>query len=359
MIPVTRPVIPDQKKLTALIEKVNHSSWLTNFGPLHTELTAKLEGWLGVQNLLLVSNGTLALNIAFRTLNIRQAAFTTPFSFIATTAALEWERIRHQFIDIDPRNLCLDPRQLPARPEGIDGIVGVHVYGNPAGAEALETYARTHGLPLVFDGAHAFGIRRGDRSALGFGDATTLSLHATKVFHTVEGGAIVFRRREDYEIAKRMINFGFDDAKDVVQLGINAKLNEYQCAVGLALFDDLEAILERRRAIEARYLRELEGLVTFPAWDDQATRNGAYFPIILRDEAELLAVTARLASAKVQTRRYFHPSLNTLYPGAAACPVSEDVSVRVLCLPIFYGLNDAEQTHVITELRRHFGKVAP
>lgn len=355
MIPVTKSITPDLAKLEALLKRVHQTGWMTNFGPLHSELTAKLEDWLGVKNLLLVSNGTLALNIAYRTLGISRGVYTTPFSFIATTSSLEWDRIGKTFVDIHPRHLCLDATKLPTKPTaGIDGIVGVHVYGNPAMAEALEDYAATHHLPLVFDGAHAFSIRQGERSALDFGDAVTLSLHATKIFHTVEGGGVVFKRAEDFARAKRMINFGFDDAKEVVQLGTNAKLNEYQCAVGLVLFERLDEIVARRRDIEARYLRDLKGPIETQQWAEGASRNGAYFPVILPDEATLLKLSVQLESAGVQTRRYFYPSLNRLYPGAAACPVSENVAPRVLCLPIFFDLSEAEQTHVIKAFNAFF-----
>jgi dTDP-4-amino-4,6-dideoxygalactose transaminase len=359
MIPVTKPYIPDIKKLFTYIEKANEKEWLTNFGPLHNELTSRLEDWLGVKNLLLVSNGTLALQIAFKALGLKNRILTTPFSFVATTSALVWEGLEPEFIDIDSSTLGMNPKLLPKKLSNkTTGALAVHVYGNPADTNALDSYCKSNNLKMIYDGAHAFGIKRGLNSILNAGDATTLSLHATKVFHTVEGGAIVFKNRTNFEIAKQIINFGYDDKKEIVRVGINSKLNEYQAAVGLTLLDEIESIIERRVSILNRYINELKSLVEFPAWDLEANQNGAYAPIILNSEAQLLYLQKELEICGVQTRRYFHPSLNEVSHFSkekTGCVVSEDISRRVLCLPIYTIMTRDEQDFVIKNIKNILG----
>ena len=355
MIPVTKPYIPNFEKYSKYIQRVNDSGWLTNFGPLHQELTARLEDYLGVKNLLLVNNGTIALQIAFKALNLNQKVLTTPFSFIATTSSLVWENLAPDFVDIDSKSFCLDPKLLPSKPSSsTSAVLGVHVYGNPTGSEELDSYCISHNLKMIYDGAHAFGISKNGKSILTSGDATTLSLHATKVFHTVEGGAIIFKRRSDFEVAKQIINFGFDDQKEVVRLGINAKLSEYHAAAGLVLLDEVDSILERRVKILDQYHSHLKELVQFPLWDKDASQNGAYAPILLSSESEVLTLIQKLHQEKVQTRRYFHPSLNeiSISEKTAKCPISEDISRRVLCLPIFTSMSSDEVNHVITSCKR-------
>lgn len=356
MIPVTKPYIPNQKKYFANIKRVNDSAWLTNFGPLHQELTAKLEDYLGVKNLLLVSNGTLALQVAYQTFNMKGAVLTTPFSFIASSSTLVWERLQPQYIDISRKNLALDTDLLPKMPaKNTAGILAVHVYGNPADTTKLDSYGAKNNLKVIYDGAHAFGIKRKGKSILTAGDATTLSLHATKVFHTVEGGAIIFKRKEDFNIAKEIINFGLNNAKDIVRLGTNSKLSEYHAAAGLAVFDDLDYILQKRAELFDRYNENLKNDFRIPDWDKHTSKNGAYAPIIFDSEKQLLKSMTFLSEKGIQTRRYFYPSLNeikAISKNAAKCPVSEDVARKVLCIPMYTELSKAEQNKVITTLKK-------
>lgn len=239
MIPVTRPYIPRRERLIHYLNRIDQSQTLTNFGPLHHELKHKLEEYLGVENLLLVANGTLALQIAYKTLGLTGKVLTTPFTFIATASSIKWEGLEPVFGDIDPETFNLDVKTLPDNPRelGITAIVAVHVYGNPCDVEALQTYARKHNLKLIYDAAHAFGVKLNGQSVLQYGDASALSFHATKIFHTGEGGAIIFKQKEDYERALRLINFGFDEQKNIVDIGINAKMSEYHAAVGLPITD--------------------------------------------------------------------------------------------------------------------------
>ena len=281
-----------------------------------------------MKNLLLVANGTLALQIAFRALDVKRAAVTSPFTFVATTSALHWEGITPRFADIDRATLDIDPgsAERAITPE-VSAIVPVHVYGAPCAVEAIDAVAERHDLKVIYDAAHAFAVAYAGASVLNHGDAATLSLHATKLFHTGEGGAIVFKHRDDYERAARMINFGIDVSDGaIVDPGINAKLSELHAAMGLAMLDDLDAILERRRAICDLYFDRLNGAVQTQAWPEAATRNWAYVPIMLKDETQCLRLKAQLESEGVEARRYFHPPLARvpLYDHGAETPIADD-----------------------------------
>ncbi|HWE47675.1 MAG TPA: DegT/DnrJ/EryC1/StrS family aminotransferase [Caulobacteraceae bacterium] len=358
-IPVTRPYLPSFERYRKYLEGVYERAWLTNNGPLVQELTTRLEDRLRVKNLLLVANGTLALQIAFRALDVTGMAVTSPFTFIATTSALHWEGIKPRFADIDRGSLDLDPEaaERAITPE-VGAIVPVHVYGAPCEVEAFDAVARRHRLKVIYDAAHAFAVDYAGGSLLNHGDAATLSLHATKLFHTGEGGAIVFKNRDVFERAGRMINFGIDVSDGaIVDPGINAKLSELQAAMGLAMLDDLDAILERRRAICGLYLERLDGAVQIQTWPDAATRNGAYAPILLKDEAQCLRLKAQLEAEGVEPRRYFHPPLARvpLYDHGAKTPIADDASRRVLCLPVFHDLKDADILSICETVRRVAG----
>ncbi len=361
-IPVTRPYLPSLAKYTKYVEGVYDRCWLTNNGPLVQELTARLEARLGVSNLLLVANGTLALQIAFRALDITRAAVTSPFTFVATASALHWEHVTPVFAEVDAGSLNLDPAAAEAAiTDEVTGIVPVHVYGNPCDVEGLAALAKRRGLKIVYDAAHAFGVDFRGESLLRHGDAATLSLHATKLFHTGEGGAIVFKDRAAWERAGRMINFGIDVSDgSIVDPGINAKLSELQAAMGLAMLDDLDMIIERRRAILELYARELNGAVQHQTWSEHANRNGAYAPILLKDEAQCLRLKARLESRGVEPRRYFYPPLARvpLYDHGAMTPIADNASRRVLCLPIFFGLEDADVLSICETVRAVVGENA-
>lgn len=352
MYKVVKPRLPDLGRYLNYLEAAHERSWLTNFGPLHEELTERLEDHLGVENLLLVSNGTLALHIAYRVLGLSGRVLTTPFSFVATASSLVWEGLEPVFVDVDRGSLNIDPALLEQAGEA-SGIVAVHVYGNPCEVEAIDAFARARGLPVVYDAAHAFGSTFRGESVLRSGDASTLSFHATKLFHTIEGGAIVFREREHLDQAKSLINFGLNGEAPIRGVGLNAKLSEYQAAAGLALIDSTAEIIERRAGLVAEYQKQLAGAVEFQRWHEQGRVNGAYMPILLRDEAECLQVKNRLAVEGIETRRYFHPSLNRLdyLPEKIPCPVSEDAASRVLCLPLHADLSPADARHIAERVK--------
>ena len=337
---LNKPVAPCLKTLGKYLEQVNQSGWYTNFGPLHQKLTHRLEEYLGVKNLLLVSNGTMALHVAYRALNIKRA-ICTPFSFAATASSLAWEKIPFSFVDIDGESLNLSSslvKNTLLKRSNIDAVVATHVYGNPCNVEAFEKIKNETEVKVIYDASHAFGVNYGEQSVLNYGDASTLSFHATKVFHTIEGGAIVFREKDAYERAKKIINFGLDAGGRPTEVGINAKLNEYQAAVGLTLLDTIDDILEHRSEMFDLYCQSLSSYVNFPVWSGNSSTNGAYLPIILENEAEKNRIKIALEERGVPSREYFSPSLNAVFNPEDSCPVSESVSSRVLCLPLHYYL---------------------
>lgn len=362
MIPVSRPYLPDRSRLDKYIDRIYSSNCLTNNGELLKELTLRLEDYLGVKNLLLVGNGTLALQIAYRTLGLgsdrdgTSEAITTPFSFIATSSSLKWQGVQPVFADIDSETWCLDPGRVErVINERTRGLVPVHVFGNGCEIEALERMAGRHGLKVIYDGAHAFGVKFNGSSILQHGDATTLSFHATKLFHTIEGGAIIFRNRDSLDKAKLMINFGISEDSSVVSLGINCKMNEFQAAMGLCVLDDIDTIIVSRMEICSQYQRSLEGWVRFQHHNTRCTRNYAYFPVLFDNEPALMKVKKALEERGFFPRRYFFPSLDSVSHIAAFDEIQEEsrkVSQCVLCLPVFPGLSVAEVNHVCEIIKR-------
>ncbi|MBX8576841.1 DegT/DnrJ/EryC1/StrS aminotransferase family protein [Pseudomonas cichorii] len=353
MINVTKTYLGDIDKFKTYVEGIYARGWLTNHGPLVGELESRLKEYLGVRHIILTNNGTLALQVAYRALGLSGSAVTTPFSFVATTSSLQWEGIRPIFADIDPYTWNISPQHIEsAITEDTSAIVGTHVFGNPCAVDAIEQIARKHRLKVVYDGAHAFAVRHAGQSVLNRGDISTLSFHATKLFHTIEGGAII---TNDDELARRvylLCNFGIADVDKIDGIGINAKLNEFSAAMGLCILDNIENILEERAEIAHRYSSRLESYMDLQQPEPDSELNNSYFPVALQDEQHLLRVRASLNARSINPRRYFYPSLDTLeylqpQPGQ---PVSRALSERVLCLPIYPGLSRDDQDRVIHTL---------
>jgi len=356
MIVLNKPLTPDLTKLTAYLAQVNESGWYTNFGPLHQQLTKRLEEYLGVQNLLLVSNGTLAIQVACKALNIN-SAITTPFSFVATTSSLLWQGIDTAFSDINRQSYNLCPIALDkalSQDNNYDGIVATHVYGNPCNVHGIADVTNKYNKKVVYDAAHAFDVKVGTESVLNFGDASTLSFHATKVFHTVEGGAIIFKHKADFEKAKLLINFGLHADGSLGEPGINAKLNEYQCAVGLTLLDDIENVIKHRAALFNTYTDELKNVVELPQWHAQASLNGAYMPIYIESVQKQQGVLQALTKNNIQCRRYFSPSLDLAYnqQKSFGCANSQQIAGGVICLPLHNFMTVADITFITTIIRK-------
>ena len=357
MIPVTKPYFPSRQRLDKYLDGIYGRQWLTNNGQLVRELTVRLEEYLGVRNLLLVANGTLALQIAYRALGVSGSgqrsspeAVTTPFTFVATASALKWEGVQPVFADIDPKTWCLNPANIVTTlTRNTRAIVPVHVFGNACDVETIGRIADERELKVIYDASHAFGVKIRGQSILDYGDASTLSFHATKLFHTGEGGAIVFRYKEDLERAKKMINFGITGPETIEELGINAKMNELQAAMGLCVLDELEDNIRGRSHVWHRYKRELPDTVQLQAQDEAIDYNYAYFPAVFESEAQLLRVVARLKNNGVLGRRYFYPSLESIafFGAQAEQPVSRYIASRILCLPIFDQLPEEDQTKII------------
>lgn len=345
MINVTKTFLPPFEDYVDRLRQAWERCHLTNNGPLAQELEAKLREHLGVKHLLFVSNGTIAIQLGLRALDLTEGeVITTPFSYVATTSSLLWERCVPVFVDIDPRTLCLDPHRIEAAlTPRTRAILATHVYGIPCDVEAIETIARRHDLRVLYDAAHAFGVGYRGRSLLSFGDISTLSFHATKLFHTVEGGAII---THDDTLAKKLSllrSFGHV-GDDHFQLGINGKSSEMHAAMGLCVLPHVPALIEARKRICDLYDACLQGsLVERPTVPAGTDYNYAYYPILLPSEAALLEVREALHRIQVQPRRYFYPSLNQLpYVQGAPCPVSEKAAQRALCLPLYPELPEAD-----------------
>ena len=356
MINVTKTYLPDKKKFISYVDKIYQSGWVTNDGPLTRELEARLADYLGVQNIVLVANGTIALEIAYRLLNLKGEVITTPFSFVATTSSLVSNTLKPVFADIERDSFNIDPSNIESCISAkTSAIVPVHVFGNTCSVEEIQLIADKHRLKVIYDAAHSFGVNYKDQSALRFGDVSTLSFHATKLFHTIEGGALVINDSAMVQDARYLINFGIDGIDSVKALGTNAKMNEFEAAMGLCVLDDIEDIIARRREVYLRYDNALKDLVCFQRKNEWSTRNYAYFPVLLESENETLKIQKALNDSGIYPRRYFYPSLDTLpyISGAGVMHVSRDISQRILALPMYPDLGQREQEKVIGIIARN------
>ncbi len=346
MINVTKTYLPNKEKYQKYVDEIYRNGWITNSGPLVNKLEKRLAEYLGVKNIVLVASGTAALEIAYRTLGLEGYAITTPFSFVATTSSLVTNGLKPIFADIDPHALTIDPEKIEALiTPNTSAIVPVHVFGNACDVEAIGKIAKKHHLKVVYDAAHAFGVQYRGESLLSYGDISTLSFHATKLFHTIEGGALIINDDTLVEKARYLINFGIENEESIPELGTNAKMNEFEAAMGLCMLDEIESILLKRKNVLERYIKELEGVVQLQARNIYSTRNYGYFPIVLESEVQRSKVQKALNSADIFPRRYFYPSLDTLgyIEPRQYMPISRDISKRILALPIYPELTEEEQ----------------
>ena len=355
MINVTRTYLPSFEDYCERIRPLWESGWITNRGVLALELEQKVKNTLGVSNLLYVNNGMQALQIAIKALGLKGEIITTPFSYVATTGAIVWEGCTPVFSDIEPLTFCIDPSQIEAliTPQ-TSAILATHVFGFPCDVTAIQRIADKYGLKVIYDGAHAFGASYEGKSLLSFGDISICSFHATKLFHTVEGGAIICKDPDMHEKVRLLHQFGHS-YDDYLEIGTNAKVSEFHAAMGLCVLEQVPSILTRRRELFAAYKLALEGLpVGYPDPHSLEGYNYAYFPILLKNEKQVLELLSALKEHSVNCRRYFYPSLNTLpYVQYQACPVSEDVASRILCLPFYPNLSNKE-LELITDRISHY-----
>ncbi|MEA4838788.1 MAG: DegT/DnrJ/EryC1/StrS family aminotransferase [Rhodospirillaceae bacterium] len=339
---VTKTFVPPLEEYEAFISASFQKAHLTNQGPLVVELEKKLRAKLGVDNLQLVANGTVALQLALKALNIESGeVITTPFSYVATISSILWERCQPVFVDIEPDNFTLNPALLEkAITPRTRAIMPVHVFGYACNVEAIQKIAVRHGLKVIYDAAHAFGCRYKDRSLLDWGDVSTCSFHATKLFHTGEGGACLVQDANTNEKLDLIKRFGHS-GDEHFRLGINAKMSELHAGMGLAVLPYLPEIIKARREISELYDRLLCNLVGRPLPQDGLDYNYAYYPVLFRDETQLLRIFDALAVQNIYPRRYFYPALNKLpyLTDMTSCFVAEDVSSRIACLPLFPDLS--------------------
>jgi dTDP-4-amino-4,6-dideoxygalactose transaminase len=354
MINVTKAYLPDRNKYKDYVDQIFDSAWLTNNGTLLQQLEKRLASYLRVRNIVLVANGSLALQLCYKAMELSGEVITTPFSFVATTSTLAWEGLSPVFADIDSDTLNIDADKIAqcVTPQ-TSAILPVHVFGNPCEVEKIQAIADANDLKVIYDGAHAFGCQLDDQSVLNFGDATTLSFHATKLFHTIEGGAVITNDDNLAAKIRQMINFGQVQSGDIEFAGTNAKMNEFEAAMGLCVLDDIELIKSQRRAIWQHYQETLGDIVSFQFFNPRSDNNYAYAPVLFDSEAQLLKVQKRLTDNGIVPRRYFYPSLDQLkyLNGPADCHNSQDIASRILCLPMYPGMT-AEQLENISQLVR-------
>lgn len=354
-INVTRPFLPNFDEYVSLLQGVWNRGWLTNNGPLVNELELQLKEKLQLDHLLFLSNGTIALQIAIKALDLRGEILTTPFSYVATTASIAWEGCTPVMVDICPDTFNINPDLIEAAiTEHTTAILATHVFGNACDVEAIEALARKHGLKVIYDGAHAFGARYKGHPLLGHGDVSTCSFHATKLFHTVEGGAVMTPCPEILKKMAEMRNFGHSSLTTFAGLGINGKNSEMHAAMGLCNLPHVDSIIADRRRVTERYKAGLGGAaVRFQKLVAGLDYNHAYFPVVFESESILLQVQQTLNLHNVVPRRYFYPSLNELpYVAPQSCPVSEDLSPRIMCLPMYPGLADVEIDMICRLIKR-------
>ncbi len=338
MIPVTKTFLPPQEEYNAVLKRAWDNQWLTNRGELVLELEEKLKSFLDVSNLILTTNGTLPLQIALKALGISGEVITTPFSYVATTAVIVWENCTPVFVDIDPEFLTIDETKIEAAiTSKTQAILATHVFGNPCNVTAIDAIAKKYNLKVIYDAAHCFGVKYEGKSIFEYGDVNTCSFHATKIFHTGEGGMIVCKNRDLYDRFYYHHNFGHKGYLDFNGLGINAKMSELQAAMGLAVLPHFPFIMEQRRKIIKEYNQLLDfGMLNKLKIRKEVKWNYSYYPVIFKSEMALLDAQIRLNKKGIYPRRYFYPSLNKLpYVQQHTCPISESISSRILCLPLY------------------------
>jgi len=352
-INVTKAFLPPIADYQKYMQKIWDSAWLSNQGPILEEFEAKTADYLGVDNFQFVTNGTLALQIAIRALDLLGSEIiTTPFTYVATTSAILWEQCIPAFVDIDPTTLCIDPTKIEAAiTSKTKAIMAVHVFGNPCDVEAIEAIAQKHNLKVIYDAAHAFGVTHKGKSLLSYGDISICSFHATKLFHTIEGGCIISKDSAVNEKVDLLKRFGHTGDEHFM-LGINAKANEFQAAMGLCNLPYVPEIIEKRKKLHDLYETRLAKMFETLKIQKNTKHNYGYYPVIFPTKEAALTTQGRLSDRNIFARRYFFPSLNTL-PYLAThqeCPISEDISQRILCLPLYYDLEPSVVNKICDEV---------
>lgn len=350
MINVTKTFFPPLEEYQKQLQRIWLNEWLTNRGELVIELEEKLKNYLSVDHILVTNNGTIPIQIALKLLGNGGEIITTPFSYVATSAAIVWEHCTPVFVDIHPEYLTIDETKIEAAiTEKTTAILATHVFGNPCNVEVIENIAKKHNLKVIYDAAHAFGVTYNGISIFEYGDVSTCSFHATKLFHTGEGGALFTK---DAELQHQLFyshNFGHNVPLAFHGLGVNGKISELQAAMGLAVLPHMETILTERKRVVGFYIQNLnlDKIQTLKIRENTQW-NYSYFPVVFKDEATLLQVQKDLNAQNIFPRRYFYPSLNNIdYLGGQKMPVSESIASRVLCLPLFKELIENDLVQIV------------
>jgi len=353
MIPVTKPFLPPQEEYARYLNGIWQRQWLTNMGPLASDLEIKLKDHLEVNHLLFVTNGTVALQMAIKALKLGGEIITTPFSFIATASSIVWEGCLPVFVDIDQDSLNIDVEKIEAAiTDKTSAILATHVYGNPCDVYAIDAIAKKYNLKVIYDGAHAFGVQINGKSVFEFGDISICSLHATKLYHSIEGGLVITK---DPKLLKKLAfirNFGIDGPEAFAELGLNGKNSEFHAGMGLANLKHIMNIHESRKAITERYDEKLKLLkAKKPIWNSNSKNNYAYYPLVFESEELMKQCIDHLRLYEISTRRYFYPSLASALPylDHQEFEVTDEISKRVLCLPLFVELS-LEEVDMICRL---------
>ena len=353
MINVTKTFFPPLEEYQEQLQRIWNNQWLTNRGELVLELEEKLRSYLEVNHILVTNNGTIPIQIALKLLGNGGEIITTPFSYVATSAAIVWENCTPVFVDIHPEYLTIDETKIEAAiTDKTTCILATHVFGNPCHVEAIETIAKKHQLKVIYDAAHAFGVTYNGASIFEYGNVSTCSFHATKLFHTGEGGALFAK---DTKLQHQLFyshNFGHDGPLAFHGLGINGKISELQAAMGLAVLPNMETILVERKRVVDFYNQNLDFSQIQALKIRQNTLwNYSYYPVIFKDEVTLLRVQKALNEDQIFPRRYFYPSLNTIpYVASVSMPISERIASRILCLPLYVELQQNDIQKIVSIL---------
>lgn len=344
MINVTKSYLPNISDYTDVLKRIWESGQITNNGDIGKDLSDRLTEYLSIGNIELVANGTIAIQIAIKALGIKGEVITTPFSYVATTNAVIWEGCTPIFVDIDKNSLCINPDNIEsAITDSTSAILATHVYGYPCDVDKIQKIADKYNLKVIYDAAHAFGVKYKGKSLLDHGNISTLSFHATKLFHTGEGGAIVGNDKRVMSKVNSLKRFGHNGEDEYFCEGINGKLSELNAAMGLCVLENVDEIILHRKKCSELYdlLLASSPHITRPTVEPDLEYNYAYYPIIFSSEEQLKLVRATLNNHEVYPRRYFYPSLNTLpyLEFSSSCPVSESIASRVLALPLSHDLS--------------------
>lgn len=353
MIPVTKTFFPPIEEYKAYIDRIWENQWLTNNGDLLKELTDKLKNQLVVDYIIPMTNGTLPIQIALNVFAKQGEVITTPFSYVATTSSIVWEKCTPIFVDIHPEYLTIDETKIEAAiTKKTTAILATHVYGNPCNVDVIESIAKKHNLKVIYDAAHCFGVTYRGKSIFNYGDVSTCSFHATKLFHTGEGGALLCNDKKVYHEMFYRHNFGHQGPLDFYGVGINAKMSELQAAMGLTVLPYMEHVISERKKVVEYYNTHLDFKNQSKIKIREHTNwNFSYYPVIFKSEEQLLNTQKRLNNNDIYPRRYFYPALNTLnYIQYQPMPIVEDIAKRMLCLPLYVGLSEKELNLIVSLL---------